>query len=89
MYTSIFMKDKYLHAKLNTLLLSDSFRKLVSFLFAKKISEMLLICQEQGTKTPGLKYPESHFFTIFKLLRLLQRWSQLLCFLRWCSFCKL
>lgn len=47
---------------------------------------MLLICQEQGTKTPGLKCPESHFFTILKLLQLLQRWSQLLCSLWWCRF---
>lgn len=80
------MKEKYLDAKLNTLLLSDSFRKLVSLLFAKKNSEMSLICQKQGPKTSALRCSEGHFFTILSLLQPLQRWSQLPVFLRRCSF---
>lgn len=76
------MKEKYLHAKMNTLLLSDSFRKLVSFLFAKKKSEMLLICQKQGPNTSALMCSEGHFFTTLNLLQPLQRWSQLPLFLR-------
>lgn len=72
------MKEKYLDTNLNTLLLSDNFRKLVSFLFAKKNSEMLLICQKQGPKT--LRCSEGHFFTILNLLQPLQRWSHSRCF---------
>lgn len=49
--TFIFMKEKYLHAKLHGSLLFDSVWKLVSFPFVEENLEMQLICQKQRPKT--------------------------------------